>query len=132
MVVLAASVGLIGLAAPLPRSFEGATLKSGNRFADLPERLAEEAVKTLAALTGARIERIVSTGQASPPGFWYDQDGAEWVILLAGSRRASVRGENTCASRWSRRLVEIPPRVRHRVEWTDASRPTVWLAVHGG
>ncbi len=27
---------------------------------------------------------------------------------------------------------EIPPRVRHRVEWTDANQPTVWLAVHSG
>ena len=25
--------------------------------------------------------------------------------------------------------VEIPPHVRHRVEWTDADEPTVWLAV---
>ena len=25
--------------------------------------------------------------------------------------------------------IEIPPHVRHRVEWTDADWPTVWLAV---
>jgi cupin 2 domain-containing protein len=26
--------------------------------------------------------------------------------------------------------VEIPPHVRHRVEWTDSDELTVWLAVH--
>jgi cupin 2 domain-containing protein len=26
--------------------------------------------------------------------------------------------------------VIIPAHVRHRVEWTDAEHPTVWLAVH--
>jgi cupin 2 domain-containing protein len=105
--------------------------KSGNCFADLPERLAEEAFTTLASFAGARIERIVSTGQASPPGFWYDQDGPEWVILLAGSAGLLFEGEDEPLILAPGDYVEIPPRVRHRVEWTDASRPTVWLAVHG-
>ena len=26
--------------------------------------------------------------------------------------------------------VEIPAHARHRVEWTQADPPTVWLAVH--
>jgi len=26
--------------------------------------------------------------------------------------------------------VEIPAHMRHRVEWTDADQPTVWLALH--
>jgi len=26
--------------------------------------------------------------------------------------------------------LAIPAHVRHRVEWTDATEPTVWLAVH--
>ena len=34
-----------------------------------------------------RIERIVSRGQASPPGFWYDQETDEWVLLVSGARR---------------------------------------------
>ncbi|VTZ22295.1 hypothetical protein MPC1_1180004 [Methylocella tundrae] len=29
-----------------------------------------------------KIERIVSAGQASPPGFWYDQDLAERVLFF--------------------------------------------------
>ena len=31
-----------------------------------------EATLTIATGTGVRIERIVSLGQASPPGFWYE------------------------------------------------------------
>jgi cupin 2 domain-containing protein len=28
--------------------------------------------------------------------------------------------------------LEIPPRVRHRVEWTSTVEPTIWLAVFHG
>ena len=31
-----------------------------------------------------RIERIVSTGQTTPEGQWYDQDEDEWVALIQG------------------------------------------------
>jgi cupin 2 domain-containing protein len=53
-------------------------LKTGDLFADVPARLDVEETAVLAELPSARIERIVSTGQASPPGFWYDQDWTEW------------------------------------------------------
>jgi cupin 2 domain-containing protein len=84
----------------------------------------------LLARPGLCIERIVSTGQASPPGFWHEQPDGEWVALLAGA--AGLRFEDEAAPR---RLapgdfVHIAPRRRHRVEWTDPARPTVWLAVH--
>ena len=42
-----------------------------NIFADLPAASAEEQLTDLFARPGLRIERIVSTGQASPPGFTY-------------------------------------------------------------
>jgi hypothetical protein len=31
------------------------------------------------------VERIVSLGQVSPPGFWYDQAEGEWVLVLASA-----------------------------------------------
>jgi cupin 2 domain-containing protein len=105
-------------------------LRSGNLFANLPTRLDKEETAILAELSGARIERIVSTGQASPPGFWYDQDWTEWVILLAGSAGLLIEGEAAARILAPGDYLEIPPRVRHRVEWTDADQPTVWLAVH--
>jgi cupin 2 domain-containing protein len=50
-----------------------AVVKAGNLLSGLPARsLAEEVVETLLELPGLRIERIVSTGQATPEGEWYD------------------------------------------------------------
>lgn len=99
-------------------------------FAGVPTRADKEETAVLAALPGVRIERIVSTGQASPPGFWYDQAWMEWVILLAGSAGLLIEGEDAPRILMPGDYLEIPPHVRHRVEWTDARRPTVWLAVH--
>ncbi len=60
-------------------------IESGNVFDDVPARLAAEQITTLLAAPNVSIERIVSCGDASPPGFWCDQDKSEWVIVLAGS-----------------------------------------------
>ncbi|MGB0126795.1 MAG: cupin [Rhodocyclaceae bacterium] len=101
-----------------------------NLLRDLPQRGADEHFSDLLVRPGIRIERIVSRGQASPPGFWYDQPGGEWVLVLAG--RAGLRFEDEAEARslgpgdW----VDILPHRRHRVEWTDPDEPTVWLAVH--
>jgi cupin 2 domain-containing protein len=105
-------------------------VRSGNLFADLPARSDAELTTILAEGPGARVERIVSTGQASPAGFWYDLDWTEWVILLQGAAGLLIEGEETPRTLQPGDYVEIPPHVRHRVEWTDPDRPTVWLAVH--
>jgi cupin 2 domain-containing protein len=104
--------------------------KSGNLLADLPQKLDQESFATLAEAGGARVERIVSTGQASPPGFWYDQAWTEWVLLVSGS--AALRFEDESAARRLRPgdYLQIPAHKKHRVEATDAAQPTVWLAVH--
>ena len=99
-----------------------------NLFAVLPARGDEEVFETLLARPGLRVERIVSTGQASPPGFWYDQDEDEWVAVLQGG--AELRFDDEPAPR---RLAAgdhllIPAHRRHRVEGTH--NPTIWLAVH--
>lgn len=101
-----------------------------NLFEGLPEAADSERFDQLLARPGVTIERIVSTGQASPPGFWYDQPRSEWVAVLAGEAR--LRFEDEPAPRILRRgdFLEIAPRRRHRVEWTDPGEPTVWLAVH--
>ncbi|GGC94377.1 hypothetical protein GCM10010994_60220 [Chelatococcus reniformis] len=91
-----------------------------------------EQFHSILARDGVRIERIVSTGQASPPGFWYDQPHGEWVLLLQG--QATVRFHDEADAR---RLdpgdhVWIEPHRRHRVERTSAAPPAIWLAVHIG
>jgi cupin 2 domain-containing protein len=101
-----------------------------NLLSNLPVRLAGEQVDLLLKKPGLRIERIVSTGQVSPPGFWYDQPDDEWVLLLAGA--AAVAFEDEPAARTLRPgdWMEIRAHRRHRVEWTDPTEPTVWVAVH--
>ena len=64
-----------------------------NIFADLPEGSDAERIEAILERPGVRVERIVSTGQASPPGFWYDQSSDEWVIVLAGAAHLLVEGE---------------------------------------
>ena len=101
-----------------------------NLFADVPAGLAEEQCVAILGAAGIRIERIVSTGQASPPGFWYHQDWAEWVLVLAGSAGLEIEGEPEPRTLGPGDHLNLPPRCRHRVTWTSASPPTVWLAVH--
>lgn len=106
-------------------------MSAGNLFADLPAtQEAAEHLETLLDRPGLRIERIVSTGQASPPGFWYQQADAEWVLLASGE--ALLRFDDESAARRLRAgdWLLIEAMRRHRVEWTTAATPTVWLAVH--
>jgi cupin 2 domain-containing protein len=65
----------------------------GNLFEATPEGLRAERVAYLVDARHVRIERIVSMGQESPPGFWYDQPWAEWVVVLAGSAGLRFEGE---------------------------------------
>ncbi len=103
---------------------------SGNLFADIAGRLDAEEIASLLTTPELRIERIVSTGQASPPGHWYDQDWAEWVIVLRGSARLLFAEEGEPRLLRAGDYLLIPPHQRHRVEWTAPEEPTLWLAVH--
>jgi cupin 2 domain-containing protein len=109
-----------------------AEVRRGNLLAGLPARQAEEHIERLAGGRGFRIERIVSTGQKSPAGFWYDQPDDEFVVLLAGTARLRFEAGDRVLDLTPGDWVEVPAHVRHRVEWTQAEPPTVWLAVHRG
>ena len=101
-----------------------------NILADVPRALADEQVVELLSAKNVRIERIVSTGQASPPGFWYDQDWAEWVLVLSGSAGLQFEDEPDIRALRPGDFVHIPAHRRHRVEWTEADEPTIWLVLH--
>ena len=78
---------------------------------------------------GARVERSLSRGAASPPGFWYAQAWDEFVFVVAGAATLGF------ADGTERRLAAgdyaiLPAGCRHRVAWTDPDRETLWLAVH--
>lgn len=100
-----------------------------NLFSPLPDASTQEAAEILLSCKVVRIERIVSFGQASPPGFWYDQDEGEWVLVLAGA--AKLRFEDESEARLLARgdWLDIAPHRRHRIDWTDPTAPTLWLAV---
>jgi len=106
-------------------------VKHANNLFALPDPLPEgEFFETLMPASSVRVERIVSTGQFTPPGVWLEEDVDEWVALLQGS--AAIGYED-------QRMVEleqgdwilIPAHTRHRVVSTTADPPCVWLAIHG-
>ena len=101
-----------------------------NVFDDLPPACGREEFTELLSRPGVRIERIVSTGQASPPGFWYDEPLGEWVVLLRGEARLRFEDEADTRSLRPGDFVDIAAHRRHRVEWTHPEIPTIWLAVH--
>lgn len=94
---------------------------------DVPANLPEELLIPLLEAEGVRIEKIVSFGQASPDGFWYDQDQHEWVVLLTGMARLSLEGSEVTLRPGE--SINIPAHQKHRVEWTAPGEPTIWLAV---
>jgi len=112
---------------------------SGNLFAPVvraatssaqPASTSGEQVDTLIEHGGVTIERIVSTGQASPPGFWYDSPRAEWVVLLSGAAVLEFEGETSPHPMKPGDHVLIDAHCRHRVVSTSETEPSVWLAVY--
>ena len=101
-----------------------------NVFHDLPPASDEEAFTELLSRPGLRIARIVSTGQASAPGFWYDQPECEWVLVLQGEARVAFEDETAARLLRPGDHIHIAAHRRHRVEWTHPEVPTIWLAVH--
>jgi cupin 2 domain-containing protein len=101
-----------------------------NLFAGLPQQLPSELQGVLLETNNIRIERIVSLGHASPPGFWYDQAQDEWVVVLQGAARLAFEGAAQPIELQPGNYLNIPAHQRHRVEWTTPDQPTIWLAVH--
>lgn len=101
-----------------------------NLLHDLPDASAAEVFERLPLSSDAlRIERIVSQGQATPPGQWYDQDEHEWILLLKGSAGLRFEDEDRVHILKAGDCLEIPAHRRHRVEWTHPVQLTLWLAV---
>jgi cupin 2 domain-containing protein len=106
---------------------------TGSVRRDLPAQpLPEEVVDILLRRPGLRVERIVSTGQATPDGEWYDQESDEFVLLVAGAARLRIEGEHEDRALEEGDWLCLPAHCRHRVTWTRAEPATIWLAVHCG
>ncbi len=103
-------------------------MKSGNFFANLPDASAGEIVENLAVPSGGKVERIISGGHASPPGFWYNQDTDEWVVLLKGTATLEEKDNPIATHLGPGDWLYIPAGHIHRV--SETSKDAVWLAVH--
>jgi cupin 2 domain-containing protein len=112
------------------KTIEEAIMIARNLLDDIPGLLPDELHATILRADGVRVERIVSEGQASPPGFWYDQDDDEWVMVFEGNAGLQFEGAAEPVELRAGSFLNIPAHARHRVAWTDPHRKTVWLAIH--
>ncbi len=98
---------------------------------NLPSELPDsELLEPLVTGNDTLIERIVSTGQTTPPGQWYDQNRDEWVVLLQGKAIVSYEDGSQVKLKRGDYLL-IPARTKHRVDYTSVDPPCIWLAIHG-
>jgi cupin 2 domain-containing protein len=102
----------------------------GSLFKAIPADLAEELFESICSTENVKIERVVSKGHSSPEGFWYDQDRNEFVLIVQGSAGLQIEGQDDIVTLNAGDYLNIGSHVRHRVEWTDPSCETIWLAVH--
>jgi len=103
-----------------------------NNIFSFPSSIPEELVKTIYSNdsnSSIRIERIVSAGQVSSEGFWYDQDEDEWVLLISGEARLAYDDGSADIFLKAGDYIMIPAHRRHRVEYTSAAPPCVWVCV---
>jgi len=89
-----------------------------------------EIFDVLVEQAGVRIECIVSTGQATPQGQWYDQERDEFVLLVSGAARLRIEGEREDRALAPGDWLLLPAHCRHRVTWTRSDPATIWLAIH--
>jgi len=103
---------------------------ANNIFEQLPESiLPEEKIETLLQSRAVKVERIISTGQATPEGRWYNQTQTEWVILLKGQAVIMFEDKQKIELK-AGDYVLIRAHQKHRVSWTSPDEVCVWLALH--
>ncbi|MGA2061558.1 MAG: cupin domain-containing protein [Thermoguttaceae bacterium] len=101
-----------------------------NIFDGIPSELGKELFTTIHTAKKFRLERIVSHGQCSPQGFWYDQNENEWLIVLEGNASIQFDGDPESVELHPGSYLNIPAHVKHRLARTSQTQQTVWLAIH--
>ncbi len=104
-------------------------METKNFFTQVPTDLPEEFIENILSTNSFRLERIISKGQATAKGQWYDQKDDEWVMLLKGSAGLQLEGQDIIIMQQGDYLL-LPAGLKHRVEWTAPDTETIWLALH--
>jgi len=97
---------------------------------DLSGTEAPEIFEALIKTPGLLVERIISRGQVTPEGEWYDQELDEWVALISGHAIIRFEPDERIELAPGDYLL-IPAHRRHRVEYTSVDPACIWLAIHG-
>ena len=105
-------------------------MKKQNLFSNIPESFPEEIFETLLENNRFKLERILSSGQSTPNGKWFDQEKDEWIVLIKGKAGLRFGNESEVIELTPGDHLMIPAHKKHRVEWTDRTQKTVWLALH--
>lgn len=101
-----------------------------NIFRELAHSQDGESIETIFDAENIHVERIVSTGQSTPAGEWYDQTFDEWILLLTGAAQLRFEDSAEAIDLKPGDYLNIPAHRRHRVEHTASSESTIWLAIH--
>ena len=105
-------------------------LDRGNIFSKIPTDIPDEIFENVIARQSLRIERIISKRHSTPKGTWLCQNQHEWVMLLRGSAGLLFEDVDELIVLNTGDYVTITAHTKHRVEWTDNTQETIWLAVH--
>lgn len=103
-------------------------MKVDNLFAVPAEKIESEIFQKILETKNFYIEKIISEGNSSPEGFWYNQSTNELVFLLTGS--AEIEFDNEKIELNPGDYILIPSYKKHRVSRTDKYKKTIWLAIH--
>lgn len=101
-----------------------------NLFKNIPDSIPEEIIETIISGKNIEVERIISNGQSSPDDFWYNDPRNEFVIVLKGSGTLRFKKDNNLITLLPGDYINIPAHCEHRVEKTDQTQETIWLAVY--
>ena len=109
-------------------------MHTGNLLGQIPSPLPNEVFTDLVSTNHFRIERILSQGQQTPTGEWFDQDEHEWVALMQGEAILVFITPDTGVQERVHLgpgdYINIPAHLQHRGEWTHPTETTVWLCIY--
>jgi cupin 2 domain-containing protein len=100
-----------------------------NIFENILTDAENERIEVIANNENIVIERIISYGNVTPEGYWYNQDKNEWVLLLTGEAKLEFRDNKTVDLK-AGDYIMIAAHQEHRVVYTSKEPNCVWLAFH--